>query len=370
MIRVIQPGMLTTVQDEGRSGYLAFGMPRAGVMDRYAARIANLLCGNPLAAAVLEMTIIGGSYCFESAARIAVCGAAMPLQLNGEPIEAWAAVDVTGGDVLEIGAATAGCRAYLAVAGGFEVALVMGSRSTYYRAGIGGFAGRALKSGDVLHRGTPIPFAAAPVQLPAGLIPEYSSEVEIRVMSGPQTNLFSAAGLNTLLTTTYTVSNEADRMGYRLEGEKIEHLNGPDIVSDALTPGAIQVPSSGQPIVMMVDCGTTGGYAKIATVIGPDLAKVAQTKPQDILRFVSCSDEAAVQALRQEMDRYRQVAEWAASGAVPAVAETAESPEIPLDMRQDQTGLSAPLQTTRRAGRKLRLHIAGKSYEVEIKEVK
>ena len=370
MIRVIQPGLLTTVQDEGRSGYLAFGMPRAGVMDRYAACMANLLCGNPLAAAVLEMTIMGGSYCFESAARIAVCGAAMPLQLNGESIAAWSAVDVSAGDVLEIGAATTGCRAYLAVAGGVEVPLVMGSRSTYYRAGIGGFAGRALKSGDLLHRGVPVPFAAAPVQLPADWIPEYSSQVEIRVMTGPQASMFSEAGLNTLLTKTYTVSNEADRMGYRLEGEKIEHLTGPDIVSDALTPGAIQVPGSGQPIVMMVDCGTTGGYAKIATVIGPDLSKVAQTKPQDNLRFVRCSDQEAVHALQQEMERYRQVAEWAASGAAPAVAVNVQSQERPRDVLQDIIPNSVPLTATRQVGRKLRLHIAGKSYEVEIEEVK
>jgi biotin-dependent carboxylase-like uncharacterized protein len=310
-----------------------------------------------LAAAVLEMTIIGGSYCFESAARFAVCGAAMPLQLNGEPIASWAAVDVTAGDILELGAATAGCRAYLAVDGGFQVPLVMGSRSTYYRAGIGGFAGRALKSGDQLIRGVPVPFAAAPIQLPAEWIPEYPSQVEIRVMAGPQAELFSSGGLNALLTSVYTVSNEADRMGYRLEGEKIEHLTGPDIVSDALTPGAIQVPGSGQPIVMMVDCGTTGGYAKIATVIGPDLAKVAQTKPQDSLRFVSCSDEEAVRALQQEMDRYRQVAEWAASGRCPAMI----APEQPKPQM---------ILNTRRSGRQLRLYVYGKCYDVEIEEVK
>ncbi len=339
-------------------------------MDRYAARMANLLCGNPLAAAVFEMTIIGGSYCFESAARIAVCGAAMPLQLNGEPIAAWSAVDVTAGDVLELGAATAGCRAYLAVAGGVEVPLVMGSRSTYYRASIGGFAGRALKSGDQLPCGVPSPFAAAPIQLPAEWIPEYPSQVEIRVMVGPQANLFSSAGLNTLLTSVYTVSNEADRMGYRLEGEKIEHLAGPDIVSDALTPGAIQVPGSGQPIVMMVDCGTTGGYAKIATVIGPDLAKVAQTKPQDSLRFVECTDEEAVQALRQEMDRYRQVAEWAAIGRAPATVAMSAAPisaEAKLDPEQPQMTVSTK---KREACRQLRLYISGKCYEVEIEEVK
>lgn len=367
MIRVIQPGLLTTVQDEGRSGYLAFGMPRAGVMDRYAARIANLLCGNPLGAAVLEMTIMGGGFCFETPARIAVCGAEMPLQLNNQPIATWAAVDVTAGDILEVGAAVTGCRSYLAIAGGIEVPLVMGSRSTYYRAGIGGFAGRALKAGDKLAIGEPAPFAAAPIRLPAGWIPQYSSQVEVRVMLGPQANLFSAAGLNTLLTTSYTVSNEADRMGYRLDGEKIEHLAGPDIVSDALTPGAIQVPGSGQPIVMMADCGTTGGYAKIATVIGADLAKLAQTKPQDCLTFVACSYEEAVQALRQELDRYRQVAEWTASGAGTTVTEASEATEAQV-IPPPQTMPTSLSQ--RQPGRKLRLHIGGKSYQVEIEEVK
>lgn len=364
MIKVIQQGLHTTVQDEGRAAYLAFGMPRAGVMDRYAARMANLLCGNPFGAAVLEMTIIGGSYCFEAAGRISVCGAAMPLLLNGQPIIPWSAVEVKAEDILEIGAAVSGCRSYLAIAGGVEVPLVMGSRSTYYRAGIGGFAGRALQRGDRLLIGEPAPIDAKPIALPADWIPEYLPQVEVRVMRGPQASLFTDAGLNTLLTTRYTISNEADRMGYRLEGEKIEHVLGPDIVSDALTPGAIQVPGSGQPIVMMADCGTTGGYAKIATVIGSDLSKIAQTKPQDCLSFVECSDAQAVLALRQEMDRYRQVAEWVSFGARTAAPE----PEV---LVQPEKPKLPPLQLLqRRSGRRLRLHIGSKTYEVEIEEVK
>lgn len=362
MIKVVQPGLLTTVQDEGRTGFLAFGMPRAGVMDRYAARMANLLCGNPLGAAVLEMTVIGGSYRFLVAARIAVCGANMPLTLNGETVSAWGAVDVRPGDKLEIGAADTGCRAYLAVAGGIEVPLVMGSRSTYYRAGVGGFNGRALKADDELPIGNPAPGAAAPIQLPAALIPQYAPQIEVRVMAGPQADRFTASAWRALLSTSYIVSDDADRMGYRLEGEKIEHLSGPDIVSDALTPGAIQVPGSGQPIIMMTDCGTTGGYAKIATVIGADLAMIGQAKPQDCLKFVECSCEQAVAALREEMDRYRQVAEWTARGKSPA--SIAESPTIRPEKSEQ---LSPPLQTE--PVRKMKINIDGKNYAVEIEEV-
>ncbi len=352
MIKVIRPGLLTTVQDEGRTEFLAFGMPRAGVMDRYAARMANLLCGNPLGAAVLEMTLIGGSYRFSAAVRIAVCGAAMPLLLNGEAISAWTAVDVNPEDELEVGAAASGCRAYLAVAGGIEVPLVMGSRSTYYRAGIGGFAGRPLQIGDELPIGTPSPLTAAPIQLPAVWIPQYASQITVRVLPGPQAELFNESGWRTLLSTNYSISDEADRMGYRLEGEKIEHLSGPDIVSDALTPGAIQVPGSGQPIIMMTDCGTTGGYAKIATVIGPDLAMIGQAKPQDCLTFVECSYEQAVEALREEMDRYRQVAEWVAR---------------PINRPGHSAGISHQMKD--HTGRRLKLTINGKFYEVEIEEV-
>ena len=363
MIKVVQPGLLTTVQDEGRTDFLAFGMPRAGVMDRYAARMANLLCGNPLGAAVLEMTVIGGSYRFLVAARIAVCGANMPLSLNGETVSAWGAVDVRPEDVLEIGAADTGCRAYLAVAGGIEVPLVMSSRSTYYRAGIGGFAGRALKADDELPIGNPMPIFAAPIRLPAAWIPEYSEQIEVRILPGPQRHLFSASGWKTLLSTRYTVTDEADRMGYRLDGEKVEHLNGPDIVSDALTPGAIQVPGSGQPIIMMADCGTTGGYAKIATVIGSDLAKIGQAKPQDYLSFIECSYEEAVAALGEEMERYRQVAEWTARGKTPQLVDVGSTNILPNQSEQLTS------QQENSPVRRLTLSIDGKNYKVEIEEV-
>ena len=344
MILVLQPGLYTTVQDEGRNKYLAYGMPRAGVMDRYSARMANLLCGNPFSAAVLEMTLAGGTFKFEQAGRIAICGAEAALKLNDKNIQTWAAVDVSAGDVLEVGAATLGCRNYLAISGGIDVPVVMGSRSTYGRAGIGGFEGRPLKAGDRLSIGQALPMTAAPIGVPPELISSICSELSVRVILGPQEDLFTDQGIETLLNSFYTVSNDVDRMGYRLEGPPITHVHGADIISDALAPGAIQVPGNGNPIVMMVDCGTTGGYAKIATVISSDLAKLAQAQPQDRIRFVQCTDLDAIQAYREEMDCYRKVAENVAKGLS---AKEIQAPK----------------------GRQMQLKIEGKIYNVEIEEV-
>lgn len=344
MIVVLQPGLFTTVQDEGRSGYLAFGMPRAGVMDRYSARMANLLCGNPFSAAVLEMTLIGGTFQFEQAGRVAVCGAEAPLTLNQRPLPTWSAVDVAAGDVLEIGAVTAGCRSYLAISGGIDAPIVMGSRATYSRAGVGGFAGRPLKSGDKLVVGQALPLPVARVSIPAALVPVCCSEIAVRVLLGPQDSLFTAQGIETFLNSSYNVSDDVDRMGYRLEGPPVEHMKGADIISDALAPGAVQVPGNGQPIVMMVDCGTTGGYAKIASVISADIAKIAQAQPQDRIKFIQCTDEEAVQAYREEMENYRFVAELVAKG-------------LPAKVEQKMKG------------RQLQLTIEGQVYKVEIEEV-
>ena len=345
MILVLQPGLYTTVQDEGRSKYLAFGMPRAGVMDRYSARMANLLCGNPFSAAVLEMTLAGAAFQFEKAGRIAVCGVAAALKLNEKNIQMWAAVDVLAGDILEIGAMTGGCRNYLAISGGIDVPIVMDSRATYSRAGIGGVEGRALKTGDRISVGQALPLTAVPVALTAEFIPVMGSEIAVRVLLGPQEELFTAQGVETFLNSCYTVSNDVDRMGYRLEGPAIAHVHGADIISDALAPGAVQIPGNGNPIVMMVDCGTTGGYAKIATVISSDLAKIAQAQPQDRLKFDQCTDAEAVQAYRDEMDRYRKVAEYVTKGGIPAIEVQPQNSRI------------------------MNLAIDGNIYKVEIEEV-
>jgi antagonist of KipI len=309
MIRVETAGLLTTVQDEGRWGYQAYGVPVAGAMDRYAYRVANLLVGNTAGAATLEMTISGGSLIFDSAAYVAIAGADMQATLNDVPVANWSAFPVPAGSVLAFGYAASGCRAYLAVSGGIDVPEVLGSRSTYTRAGIGGLNGRKLQAGDRLNLGLSA-VAGPALTLPAQYQRIYPREVALRVMTGPQDDLFTAEGLATLFAAAYQITDEADRMGYRLEGAAIAHTGKADIVSDALPQGAIQIPGHGRPIIMMADRQTTGGYTKIGTVIGPDLAVLAQAKPGDTVRFLHSTDEEAVEVLRAERESYAAIASW------------------------------------------------------------
>nr|WP_320147534.1 biotin-dependent carboxyltransferase family protein [uncultured Anaeromusa sp.] len=339
MITVTQPGLLTTVQDQGRWGYQAYGVPVAGAMDRYACRAANILVGNEPEAAVLEMTLMGGSFQFAEAVWVAACGADMEATLDGQTVKNWSAFLAPAGSELTFGFAVSGCRSYLAVRGGFEVPVVLGSRSTYTRGRIGGVEGRALRAGDVLQAAAPAAGAKAPQKrrLPPSCIPAYGGELTLRVLLGPQDDFFTSQGLKTFLDSSYLISDEADRMGYRLQGEKIEHKGKADIVSDALCFGAIQVPGHGMPIVMMADRQTTGGYAKIGTVIGPDLALLAQAKPGDMVRFAACSEEEAIEALRQEQSLYLQMQD-----------------EIPTATGKMRT---------------FRVVVNGAAYEVEVEEV-
>lgn len=315
MITVMKAGLFTTVQDAGRWGYQAYGMPVAGAMDRYAYRMANILAGNPADAAALEMTMAGDTLRFETAAYVALCGADLGATLDGARVEPWTAFAVPAGSVLACGWAAAGCRAYLAVSGGVDVPTVLGSRSTYTRASVGGLEGRQLRAGDSLAVGPAAAATGMPLALPAEYRPDYGGEAVLRVLPGPQDDHFTAEGLATLYGGAYTVSDEADRMGYRLEGPQIKHSGKADIVSDALPQGAIQVPGHGMPIVMMADRQTTGGYTKIGTVIGPDLAKLAQAKPGDTVRFAACTDDEAVAALAAEGKSYENMAAWRAGAA-------------------------------------------------------
>ena len=306
MLTVIKPGMLTTIQDQGRIGYRSYGMPVSGVMDHYAATMANILAGNHSDAAVLEMTMLGGTFRFERDSYVAVCGADMQAKLNGEPVRNWSGFPVISGSELVFQYAVSGCRGYLAVYGGLDVPEVLGSRSTYIRAAIGGLDGRALKTGDCLEILKTISCRSAARELPELYIPEYISEISLRVIFGPQKDLFTSAGVQTLLNSSFTVSARNDRMGILLEGPKVEHVTGPDIISDALCAGAIQVPGDGQPIIMMADCQTTGGYAKIGFVISTDLSKIAQAKAGDSISFVECSDIEAVTMLAVERLSYER----------------------------------------------------------------
>ncbi len=292
-------GLLTTVQDRGRYGYQRFGMPVSGAMDVFSLELANLLVGNDPGDACLEATISGPELEFTGATWIAITGADMDPHLNGQDIPMNTAIDVRPGDRLGFRGLRSGCRAYIAFAGGIAVPPVMGSRSTYLRAGIGGFHGRALMPGDELSLGESdhlsslgqLSAGAAKRKLrskkvPEGLIPEYKHEQTIRIISGPEAHYFEIAGLRSFLSTEYTVTAQSDRMGYRLSGEPIKHREGmTNIISAGISLGTVQVPGDGQPIILMADRQTSGGYARIACVITVDLTLLAQMRPGDIISF-------------------------------------------------------------------------------------
>ena len=289
-ILVKTPGPLTTVQDEGRFFHQSSGIRPSGVMDVAAYEAANALVGNENGEAVLEMTFLGATLEFQSATWFAMTGADMQAKLDGAPVVRYRAVHAEAGQTLALGMAANGCRGYLAVRGGFDVPVVMGSRSTDMSAKLGGFEGRPLKAGDVL------PTISGDNWMPTDLRyepPVYESAVEVRVIPGPQEEYFTAAGIETFFSASYEISPDSDRMGLRLDGPEIGSENGTDIVSDGIVFGSIQVTSGGKPIILMADHQTAGGYAKIGTVLSLDLPKLAQARPGDTVRFVRISAEDA-----------------------------------------------------------------------------
>ncbi len=296
-ITVLHPGMLTTIQDQGRTGYQQFGVPVSGTVDPRSAAVANILAGNEEGEAVLECTVMGPQLRFDEPAVIAIAGADLGPTLDGAPVDNYRAVRVSAGQVLRFTGPRCGCRAFIAVAGGLDIPEVMGSRSTYMKAKIGGFKGRKLEKEDVLNLRAP---GAEPKALEGrSIAPEFRARAEytLRVVLGPQDDAFTAAGIETFLTGVYAVTAEFDRMGCRMEGPEIAHETSGDIISDGIAFGAIQVPSSGQPIVMLADRQTTGGYTKIANVISADFRVLGQLKSGDKVRFEKISLSAAQEAL-------------------------------------------------------------------------
>lgn len=280
LCRVIMPGALTTVQDKGRFGYQRFGIGTSGPMDEMAAAAANYLVGNDENAALLELTLAGCKLEFVSAGQIALTGADMGAMLNGSPVLRGRTVTVAAGDVLQLGFVKNGCRGYLAFGGGLAVPMVMGSRATNLKCGLGGIAGRALKAGDEL-----AVFDQQPVAERQWEQPVYAAEITLRCVLGPQADMFTPEGLKTFFASEYVVSAQSDRMGCRLEGAPLQAINGTDIVSDGIAFGSVQVTNAGLPIILMADRQTTGGYAKIATVVSDDLWKVGQGVPGVKVRF-------------------------------------------------------------------------------------
>ena len=298
VFEVVQPGLLTTVQDKGRHGYQQYGVPVSGAMDSYALMVANLLVGNGEGDACLEITVLGPRLRILGDTVVSITGADLSPVVNNNPLPMWEAVKVCSGDTISFGHPERGCRSYLAVAGGIDVPEVMGSRSTYVKSRLGGLEGRPLRSGDRLRAGETRGEISAK-KLPPQYIPEYQAENELRVILGPQDDYFTEKGIQTFLHSEYMISIQADRMGCRLEGPPIEHKAGADIISDGVLPGAVQVPGDGLPIILLADRQTTGGYVKIAIVSTVDLPKLAQAEPGDRVRFLQVTEEEAYQLLRE-----------------------------------------------------------------------
>lgn len=297
---VVSCGPGTTIQDNGRFGYQRFGVGPAGAMDRLSLAIANALVGNAPGAGGIEMALGGARFRIEGGAtRIAVTGADQIVKVDGKVVSSLAAVTVPAGHTIDIGPARAGRFGYLAISGGLGVPLQLGSMALHLRAEIGGIEGRGLREGDSL----PLLQAAPPGEDLAATDDIARDKGPIRVMLGPQADYFSDKGIATFLTEPYTVTPQADRMGTRLTGPKIEHgPKGYNIVSDGIATGSIQVPGMGEPLVLLADRQTTGGYPKIATVITADLGRLAQLAPGSAFTFKSVTRAEAVAALKKQVD--------------------------------------------------------------------
>lgn len=299
MIEIISAGMLSTVQDLGRFKVMKNGFTQSGVMDAYSTKIANKLCKNDINAPVIEMTMLGITAKFKGEHIFAISGGIFDVSLNNKPVRTNKAYIAKDGDVLSIKGAKQGLRCYLAVAGGFDVPLFMGSASTNLKINVGGFNGRKLKAGDILKIGK----ADKIKNIEKRELPEntYNNPVRVRVVLGPQDDMFSENDLMLFSKQQYTVTSDLDRMGIRLWGIALRGKEQLEIISDAITFGSIQVTNSGMPIILMADHQTTGGYAKIATVISADLPKLAQVKPNDKISFeIIDIDTAEKIAIRQK----------------------------------------------------------------------
>lgn len=313
MIEVSKSGLHDTIQDLGRFGYQKFGVVAGGAVDPFSHRVANMLVGNEETAASLEMTLVGPRLLFKEDALVAICGGDLEAMVEGKPVPMWRPLFIRRESELRFGAAKAGSRAYLAVAGGFKVPIVLGSRSTYVKAGLGGLEGRTLQKGDVLHVqsgqsrslkekfASREPFRAADWQITSKLLPNLSNRYEIKVMRGRQYELFAEDSHHSFWNEPFTVSSQSDRMGYRMSGPKLQMKESVQMVSEAVTYGSIQVPQDGNPIILAADRQTTGGYPKIGQLSSTDFTKLAQAKAGDQLLFTEVTiEESQFLLMKQE----------------------------------------------------------------------
>ncbi|WP_429499731.1 biotin-dependent carboxyltransferase family protein [Robbsia andropogonis] len=312
-IDVVKPGMLSTFQDRGRYGHQHLGLSVSGAMDTLSQTLANVVLGNDENAPTIEITMLGPVLHFTEHAVIALCGADLSAEIDGIPVNQAEPTAVRAGERLTFGRRVHGVRCYLAIRGGFDAQIFMGSASTYLRGRVGGLDGRALKAGDTLRA------CSHEIDLPA--LPFESTVLNallkdrigdtVRVMPGREWDHFDDHARETLLGQPYTITTQSDRMGYRLEGPVLDRATKRDILSEAITFGAMQVPPNGQPIVLMAERQTTGGYPKIVQVIGADLGKLAQCAPGDTIRFELTDLRTAQNLLRERATALKAVREAA-----------------------------------------------------------
>ena len=325
IIEVVEAGLSVTVQDKGRTGYRNIGVPVSGALDPQLMAAANALLGNPADAAVLEVCLGGPALkALSGTVRISLAGEleAQVVNSRGRVLKVlpWQTATLFPGDVIRIGGVAHGVG-YVGISGGVRVAPQLGSRSTYLRAGIGGVDGHALAVGDRLPCES---MSGDPWLEYCGALPWRRDEGAIRVLLGPQDDYFSEASLQAFLGTPYRATREMDRMGIRLDGERLIHNElGAEVVSDGVAPGSIQVPANGQPIVLMADCQTSGGYPKIATVIRADLCRLAHVRPGDEIRFAAVDHAQALAALREQAQNLDRWVAGIASFRPPGVVDEA-----------------------------------------------
>ena len=294
LIEVQSPGLFTTVQDLGRDGFGPIGVSPSGAADSIALRLGNRLVGNPEGGAALEMTLVGGTFYFPQGAVVALAGGDFEAD-----IPQWTTQVMPAARILRVGGSKSGARSYLCVRGGIAVPQVMGSASTHVLSGLGGLKGRPLRKGDVLPIG-PEPLTASKGRLGPDILKELMPGKLLRTTDGPQNDWFSETGRRDFYTTAYRVSEDSNRVGIRLQGEALEIQNAGRMITEGVTLGAIQIPQSGQPVILFVEQQTTGGYPKIANVISADIPSLGQLRPGDEIRFQRVTIAEARKALREQ----------------------------------------------------------------------
>ena len=297
-VTVVRPGLFTTIQDQGRWGHQASGVPVGGALDLASHRVANLLVGNDAAAATLEITLAGPELRMEQEARVAVTGADLRPSIDGTATPLGVATNCRPGSVLRFGERRSGARAYVAFDGGIDVLPVLGSRATHIGAALGGLRGRALAAGDRLPLGMPTGGHVARRQDPTSI--QSNGGARLRVLPGPQDDFFPEPAFELLERTRFVLTPQSNRVGYRLSGGSLPRIANREMISDAAFVGGIQVPASGEPILLMSDRQTTGGYPQMATVITADLPLAGQLAPGDWVEFARCTRAEAIAALRDQ----------------------------------------------------------------------